>query len=85
MLGLTVVMIAGFVTLIGTLVLRLNADLPALPEAIVLDDGVAAVGFAQGGDWFAVVTDDDRILIFDRATGGLRQTVAVEGGAAPRP
>lgn len=71
-------MIAGFLTLIGALVIKLNADPLPLPERIALPDGVAPVAFTQGTDWFAVVTDDDRILIYDRTTGQLRQTVVVE-------
>lgn len=77
-LALTVVMIAGFVALIATLVVRLAADPAVLPEAVTLPDGAGAVAFTQGDDWFAIVTDDDRILIYDRATGGLRQEVRVE-------
>lgn len=74
---LTVVMIAGFVTLIVALVIRLNADPLPLPAQISLPAGVTAVGFAQGADWFAVVTSDDRILIYDRTTETLRQTVEI--------
>jgi hypothetical protein len=75
---LTGVMIAGFVVLIAALVIRLNADPLPLPDRIALPDGVTAHAFTQGTDWFAVVTDDDRIFIYDRATGTLRQTVIVE-------
>jgi hypothetical protein len=32
----------------------------------------------QGDDWFAIVTDDNRILIYDRQSGSLRQTVTIE-------
>lgn len=79
-LALTVVMIAGFLVLIGTLVVQLNrrpAPLP-LPESLTLPDGAVAEAFTQGADWFAVVTTDGRILIYDRASGALRQTVTVE-------
>ncbi len=76
--ALGVVMIAGFLVLIAALVIRLNAEPLPLPDRIALPDGVAAVAFTQGTDWFAVVTDDDRILIYDRATSQLRQTVVVE-------
>lgn len=76
-LALTVVMIAGFVILIGTLVVSLNRKGPVLPDSIALPDGATATAFTQGSDWFAVVTDDDRILIYDR-TGALRQEVAIE-------
>lgn len=75
---LTVVMIAGVLVVIGLLVTRLNRDTPVLPDQIVLPDGAEARAFTQGPDWYAIVTSDDRILIFDRLTGALRQTVEVE-------
>jgi Family of unknown function (DUF6476) len=71
------VMILGFLVLIAALVIRLNADPLPLPEKISLPEGVTALAFTQGTDWFAVVTDDNRILIYDRATNGLRQTIEV--------
>ncbi|WP_420859127.1 DUF6476 family protein [Marivivens marinus] len=76
--GLAVVMIAGFLVLIVALVIRLNRPLITLPEQIALPAGAEAQAFTQGADWFAVVTTDDRILIFDRASGALRQTVTVD-------
>ncbi|MEO0751304.1 MAG: DUF6476 family protein, partial [Pseudomonadota bacterium] len=36
------------------------------------------MAFTQGDDWYAVVTEDDQILIFDRDSGTLRQTITVE-------
>lgn len=75
---LTVVMILGVVVVIGLLVTRLGRDSPVLPSEISLPDGAKAVAFTQAADWYAVVTDDNRILIFDRMTGALRQTVVVE-------
>ena len=75
---LTVVMILGFVVLIGAFVIRLNATSVAMPESVDLPDGAKAAAFTEGGDWFAVVTTDDRILIYDKATGALRQTVMIE-------
>ena len=74
---LTVTMIAGFVTLIAALVIRLNAGLVPLPDEIALPQGARAMAVTRGADWFAVVTDDDRILIFG-PEGALRQTVTVE-------
>lgn len=76
---LTTVMIVGVVVVIGLLVTRLLRDTPVLPKAIVLPEGAKAVAFTQAADWYAVVTDADEILIFDRMTGALRQTVVVEG------
>jgi hypothetical protein len=74
---LTVVMILGFLVLIAALVIRLNADPLPLPERISLPQGVKALAFTQGTDWFAVVTDANTILIYDRATSTLRQTVEI--------
>jgi hypothetical protein len=54
---------------------------PALPDSITLPDGTRATAFTQGSDWYAVVTAQDQILIFDRATGALRQTVTLQGGS----
>jgi hypothetical protein len=76
--ALGVVMIAGFLVLIAALVIRLNADPLPLPERITLPEGVTATAFTQGTDWFAVVTSDNRILIYDRTTSALRQEVAIE-------
>ncbi len=75
---LTVVMILGFLVLIGALVMRLNADGPPLPASIDLPERAEAVAFTQGDDWYAVVTADDTILVYDRLTGQLRQTVALD-------
>ena len=77
---LIVVMILGFLTLIAMLVMRLAPRTPELPlpSSITLPDGSKAETFTQGPDWFAVVTTDSRILIYDRVTGELRQTVEIE-------
>lgn len=75
---LTTVMIFGVVIVIGLLVTRLGRDTPVLPAEITLPDGATATAFTQAADWYAVVTDDNRILIFDRMTGALRQTVVVQ-------
>ncbi len=77
MLALAVVMIAGFLALIVTLIVRLSVEPQILPEGVALPDGARATAFTQGADWFAIVTDDDRILIFDRSSGALVQTVQI--------
>ena len=75
---LTVVMIAGIVAVVALLVIRMPSaeDLTAapVPEALTLPDGTTPIAFTRGRDWFAVVTDDDRILIY-RADGTLRREV----------
>lgn len=80
---LTIIMIAGVVTVVALLVIRLNAD-PAplpLPDQVTLPDGTTATAFTVGSDWYAVVTTDDRILIYDQVTGTLRQTITVQTAA----
>ncbi len=71
-------MVLGVVVVIGLLVTRLTRDTPILPTEIVLPDGAKAVAFTQAADWYAVVTDANEILVFDRMSGALRQTVVVE-------
>lgn len=74
---LTAIMILGVLTIITLLVIRLRApDLP-LPAEITLPDGTTATAFTQGADWYAIVTSDDRILIYDRSTGALTQEIAI--------
>jgi hypothetical protein len=75
---LTVTMIAGVLAIVALLVIRISASTPILPESVTLPDGARATAFTQGRDWFAVVTEDDRILIFNRTTGALTQTVEIE-------
>jgi len=77
---LTLTMIVGVIVVVAVIVTRMpraTGGLPRMPEAITLPDGAIATAFTQGTGWYAVVTADDRILIFDRGTGALRQTVAV--------
>jgi hypothetical protein len=76
--GLTATMMAGLIVLIWLFVTRFPAppDLP-LPAEIALPEGARATAVTRGRDWLAVVTEDQRILIFDAATGALRQSVAI--------
>ncbi|MCZ0813404.1 MAG: DUF6476 family protein [Pseudomonadota bacterium] len=74
---LTGTMIAGVLVIIFLLVTRFADKGPDLPEAIELPGGASAQAFTQGRGWFAVVTDDDRILIYDRVTGQLQRTVQI--------
>ncbi|MFU8776737.1 MAG: DUF6476 family protein [Roseovarius sp.] len=78
---LTATMIVGLLVIIALLVTRFWAEsdgaLP-LPDNLALPQGTRATAFTQGPDWFAIVTDDNRILIYDRTGGSLRQTVTIE-------
>ncbi|GFE63520.1 DUF6476 family protein [Litoreibacter roseus] len=75
---LTAVMILGLLVLIALFVIRLQPATLALPDAITLPNGVTAQSFTRGRTWYAVVTEDDQILIFDIETGDLRQTIEIE-------
>ena len=73
-------MIIGVITIVALVVTRMpgavRASLP-LPEQITLPDGAKAQAFTQGDDWYAVVTTDDRILIYNRASGALVQEITL--------
>lgn len=74
---LMVVMILGLLTIVGLFVMRFAAPpAPALPDRITLPDGTTARAFTRGDDWFAIVTSDDRILIYNQ-DGTLRQEIAI--------
>jgi len=82
---LTVTMVLGFIAIVVLFVIRFSdafgseaPDAPALPDTIALPEGSRATAFTRGEGWFAVVTDDNRILIYDGETGALRQSVDVE-------
>ena len=76
---LTAVMIVGVVIVVGLLVTRLKSQPSpmALPAQITLPDGVRPQAFTQGENWYAVVTGDDRILVFSRKDGSLQQDISV--------
>lgn len=75
---LTAVMICGVLVVIGLLVTRLRDRGPVLPDAITLPAEAEATAFTQGEGWYAIVTAQDEILIYDRLTGKLRQTLKIE-------
>lgn len=79
------VMILGFLGLIVLFVTRFAsiAEERLLPAQLTLPEGAAAVAYTEGSDWVAVVTDGDEILIFDKSSGVLRQTIQVMTRDAP--
>ena len=77
--GLTVTMILGFLTIVALFVMRFTEmNRAELPDTITLPDGARATAFTRGEGWFAVVTEDDEILIYSRVTGNLRQRIRIE-------
>jgi hypothetical protein len=75
---LTATMIGGVLLIIALIVIRFYDAPPVLPESIVLPEGSRAQAFTQADGWYAVVTDKNEILIFDRVTGALRKTISVD-------
>lgn len=75
---LTSTMILGLLVIIALFVIKFSSGSPALPDTITLPDGTRAAAFTQAATWYAVVTTDDRILIFDRSSGRLRQTLQID-------
>lgn len=78
---LTVVMIGGLLVLITLFVTRFPTAAPApvsfdLPEALALPEGVTPLAFTRGPDWVAITTEE-AVLIYDAATGALRQRVDI--------
>jgi hypothetical protein len=74
---LTATMIAGLLVLIVLFVTRFPDQVTPLPDSITLPAGETATAFTQSRSWYAVVTADEEILIFDRETGTLRQRIAI--------
>ena len=74
---LTVVMILGLIVLVAAVVIRLQAAPPPIPDEISLPDGAEIRAVTFGGDWYAVVTTDDRILVYQAGSGELRQEIDV--------
>jgi hypothetical protein len=75
---LTATMIGGVLLIIALIVMRFYDVPPPLPDTITLPGGAAAISFTQGPNWYAVVTDQSQILIFDRVTGRLSQSIDIE-------
>lgn len=76
--GLTATMVAGLLVLIGLFVTRFPTAPAPLPDMISLPDGTRAQAFTATPGWYAVVTTDDRILIYNRADGQLWQEITVQ-------
>ncbi|MDT8856716.1 DUF6476 family protein [Paracoccaceae bacterium Fryx2] len=83
---LAVTMIVGVIMIVSLIVTRMPQTLrpepaPAaeitLPASVALPAGTEARAITQSADWIAVVTTDDRILIFTPDGGTLRQEIAI--------
>lgn len=76
--ALTATMMLGLVVVVGLLVTRLSHKPAVMPDTITLPDGKTATAFTRGDTWFAIVTSDNEILIYNRSSGELQQTVQID-------
>ena len=77
---LTGTMILGLLVIIALFVIKFSQTRPRLPEEIVLPEGAKVQAFTQTAKWYAVVTTDNRILIYGPTTGNLLQEIEVVSG-----
>lgn len=75
---LTATMIGGVILITALIVIRYNQSAAPLPDTITLPGGTTATAFTQARNWYAVVTEDDQILIFARDSGRLMQTIDIK-------
>ena len=65
---LTIMFILGFAIVVALFVYKFrDLEIPGpmkIPDSIVLPPGTEVQAFTQGRDWHAVVTQDNRILIY---------------------
>ncbi len=78
---LTVTMIVGFLVIVFLFVTKFSEAFgPELPDEITLPGGAEATAFTQGDTWYAIVTKDQKILIFDRDSGTVTQEITITAG-----
>ena len=79
-IALMITMIVGVIVVVSVIVIRMPQAMhtgPSIPDEITLPAGATASAVTFGRGWYGIVTTDDRFLIFDSATGALRQEVAI--------
>lgn len=84
-LVLTATMIIGMVVLVVLFATRFPASNESavqhdgfnLPDTLELPEGATVEAVTQGRGWWAIVTGEDEILIFDGTNGALRQRIEV--------
>ncbi len=75
---LTATMILGVITFVTVFVIRFpSVTALSLPQGLKLPAGEVAQAVTQGKGWVAIVTESNKILVYDGATGALKQTVTL--------
>ncbi|MDB2337876.1 DUF6476 family protein [Amylibacter sp.] len=76
---LLAVMIIGFITLIFMFVMRFQSNNQTFKlNDITLPIETSATAYTQGDDWYAIVDDANKILIFNKVDNTLRQTINIK-------
>ncbi|MDB9716145.1 DUF6476 family protein [Amylibacter sp.] len=76
---LLAIMIIGFITLIFMFVMRFsNNNQTFQVNDITLPIGFSATAYTQGDNWYAIVDNTNKILIFNKSDNTLRQTIIIE-------
>lgn len=76
---LLAVMIIGFLTLIFMFVMRFSDNNQTFQIGdITLPIGVSATAYTQGDNWYAIIDEKNKILIFNKSDNTLRQTIKIQ-------
>lgn len=80
---MTTTMIIGFIIIVGLLIAKFNSlrgeiSEPAFPDEIILPNGIQADAFTTTKDWFAIITNNDKILVYNRDSGKLIQQIVIK-------
>ena len=76
---LLAVMIIGFITLIFMFVMRFQSNNQTFKlNDITLPIGTSATAYTQGDDWYAIVDDANKLLIFNKVDNTIRQTINIK-------
>ncbi len=71
------VMIIGFVIIVSLFILNFRTSSIPMPAKIELPSSVSPVAYTQTKNWYAIITDQDEIFIYDKA-GNQIQKIKVD-------
>ena len=60
-------MIIGFIIIVSLFVLNFQKSYVPIPVTLELQNGVKPIAYTQTEDWYAIVTDEHEILIYDNS------------------
>ena len=65
---MTLTMVVGIIVLVTLVFIRFQGEARpmSLPDGITIPDGLRPVAFTQTREWYAIVTDDNHIVFFDK-------------------